>query len=189
VALVAFIAIAPSPLKKIENPSVALAAIQHKEMINKKVTPVKQVAAKKLPTKKFDPNNPHTWPTCRSTEWVWASDGKCHKKPAQKRSVAHISYPKSKTAIMAAAGIRSSEYGAVDYIVSHESGWNHLVRNNEGSGAYGLCQALPASKMASAGSDYLTNPVTQLRWCSSYAKDRYGGWWGAYNHWIASHWW
>jgi hypothetical protein len=43
--------------------------------------------------------------------------------------------------------------------------------------------------MASAGSDWQTNPVTQLQWCTQYATDRYGGWWGAYNQWIANRWW
>lgn len=93
-----------------------------------------------------------------------------------------------KAALMAAAGIAESDYGFVDFIVSHESGWRPGAVNSS-SGAYGLCQSLPASKMASAGPDYLTNPVTQLRWCSGYAQGRYGGWSGAYNAWLAQRWW
>lgn len=93
-----------------------------------------------------------------------------------------------KSSIMSAAGISSGDYGAVDYIISHESGWNAGARNRS-SGAYGLCQALPASKMASAGSDWETNPVTQLRWCTGYASSRYGSWQGAYTFWIYNHWW
>jgi hypothetical protein len=88
-----------------------------------------------------------------------------------------------KTAIMAAAGIPSSDYAYANFIVSHESGWRPTAAN--ASGAYGLCQALPGSKMASAGADWQTNPVTQLRWCNGYAA-RYGGWGGAYNHWLAN---
>ena len=93
-----------------------------------------------------------------------------------------------KTAVMAAAGIASSNYGYVNYIVSRESSWRV---NAEGSppGAYGLCQAYPGSKMATAGDDWRTNPVTQLRWCSGYASSRYGGWAGAYNFWSANHYW
>lgn len=91
-----------------------------------------------------------------------------------------------KEAIMAAAGIAPSDYGYVNYIVSHESGWRTTAANN--SGAYGLCQALPGSKMASAGADWQSNPVTQLRWCSSYAA-RKGGWAAAYEFWISHHWW
>ncbi|HET7827438.1 MAG TPA: G5 domain-containing protein [Candidatus Saccharimonadales bacterium] len=88
-----------------------------------------------------------------------------------------------KTGIMAQAGISSSDYAYVNFIVSHESGWRPTAANL--SGAYGLCQALPGSKMASAGSDWSTNPITQLRWCDGYAQERYGGWAAAYNHWLA----
>lgn len=90
---------------------------------------------------------------------------------------------------MAAAGIAASDYGYVDFIISHESGWGPTKYNYGGSGAYGLCQALPASKMASAGSDYMTNPITQLKWCNGYAIGRYGSWAGAYSFWVANKWW
>lgn len=94
----------------------------------------------------------------------------------------------SHTDWMAAAGIAESDYGYVDYIIAKESGWNFQATNRS-SGAYGLCQALPANKMASAGGDYTTNPVTQLKWCNGYAVSRYGGWAGAYNAWLVKHWW
>lgn len=92
-----------------------------------------------------------------------------------------------KTSIMAAAGISSSDYAYANFIISHESGWRPTAANP--SGAYGLCQALPGSKMATAGSDWATNPITQLRWCNGYAQTRYGGWAAAYNHWLAYHVW
>jgi len=85
------------------------------------------------------------------------------------------------------AGISSADFAAVDYIVTHESGWNYQAVNY--LGATGLCQALPGSKMASAGDDYLTNPVTQLKWCSAYAASAYGGWWPAQTFWANHHWW
>jgi uncharacterized protein YabE (DUF348 family) len=88
---------------------------------------------------------------------------------------------------MALAGIAPGDYNYVDYIVSHESGWNPAATNS--SGTYGLCQALPGSKMASAGADWMTNPVTQLRWCNGYAVGRYGSWAAAYSHWLAYHNW
>ncbi|HET9850041.1 MAG TPA: G5 domain-containing protein [Candidatus Saccharimonadales bacterium] len=91
------------------------------------------------------------------------------------------------TSLMAAAGISPGDYGYVDYIVSHESGWRVTAANP--SGAYGLCQALPGSKMAGAGGDWQGNPITQLRWCNSYALASYGSWAGAYGHWVADHWW
>lgn len=100
---------------------------------------------------------------------------------------ANINVSGDKASLMAAAGISPADYAYVDFIVSRESNWRPGAFN-AGSGAYGLCQSLPASKMASAGADYLTNPVTQLRWCSGYSS-RYGGWAGAYNAWLAQGWW
>jgi resuscitation-promoting factor RpfB len=104
--------------------------------------------------------------------------------------------------LMAAAGISGGDYGYVDYIVSHESGWCYTKWQGEsgycpayhgyptaGYLGYGLCQSTPATKMASAGDDWATNPITQLRWCSGYALSAYGSWAGAYSHWVAYHWW
>lgn len=101
---------------------------------------------------------------------------------------------------MALAGIAPSDYNYASYIVSHESGWCPTKAQGEHycpvipddqytSGGYGLCQATPGSKMESAGSDWATDPVTQLKWCNSYADTHYGGWSGAYNHWIEYSWW
>lgn len=53
-----------------------------------------------------------------------------------------------------------------------ESGWRHLVGNS--SGAYGIPQAYPGSKMASAGKDWKTNPATQIKWGLNYIRGRYG---------------
>lgn len=87
-----------------------------------------------------------------------------------------------------AVGIPQSQWYFVDCVIagcegiSGEAGWGGVTRwNTAGSGAYGICQSLPASKMASAGSDYMTSGLTQLRWCDSYAKSRYGGWAAAWN--------
>lgn len=101
---------------------------------------------------------------------------------------------------MALAGISASDYTYADYIISHESGWcptkaqgEHdcpvIPDNSMTSAGYGLCQATPGYKMASAGSDWATNPVTQLKWCAGYAQAHYGGWAAAYNHWVAYTWW
>lgn len=91
-----------------------------------------------------------------------------------------------KSAIMAAAGISAGDFGYANFIISHESGWRTTAQNS--SGAYGLCQALPGSKMASAGGDWATNPITQLRWCDGYAS-RYGGWAGSYSYWVSHAYW
>lgn len=55
------------------------------------------------------------------------------------------------------------QYMCLDMIVTYEDHWNPRARNPS-SGAYGLPQAYPAEKMAAAGSDWQTNPITQLRW-------------------------
>jgi hypothetical protein len=90
--------------------------------------------------------------------------------------------------LMNLAGIKSEDYGAANYIIFHESSWSSSATEPI-SGAYGLCQSLPAIKMASAGSDWLTNSVTQLKWCNQYAIARYGGWQEAYTHWLNNRWW
>jgi len=103
--------------------------------------------------------------------------------------------PGSHTDWMAQAGIAASDYGYVEYIVMHEGHWNPCVINGgwvacdyDGPKAYGICQAFPGSKMASAGADWRTNPITQLKWCNSYAKAK-GGWAASYNIWISKGWW
>ena len=72
-------------------------------------------------------------------------------------------------------------------IIERESGFNHTIANPY-SGAYGLPQALPGSKMASHGSDWATNPYTQLAWMYDYMASRYGSISGAYNFWQNNHW-
>ena len=67
----------------------------------------------------------------------------------------------------------TSYWTAMETIVQRESGFNPYSQNSS-SGAYGLCQSLPANKMATFGSDYLTNPITQINWCLNYVKSRYG---------------
>ena len=85
---------------------------------------------------------------------------------------------------MAAAGIAESDWGYVDYIVSKESGWNPNATNSS-SGACGLVQALPCSKVPGNGYD----PVDNLRWANGYATGRYGSWAGAHAFWTNNHWW
>ncbi len=102
----------------------------------------------------------------------------------------HVAVPQDKIAIMQAVGINPTDYGYVDYIVAHEGGWGGVTKSNYGgSGAYGICQALPGSKMASAGADWATNPVTQLKWCNGYAVGRYGSWANAYSYWLSHNYW
>lgn len=89
-------------------------------------------------------------------------------------------------ALMRRAGIPASWFSAIDYIVSHESGWR-VNATNPSSGAYGLPQSWPGSKMASAGADWRTNPITQLKWMKNYVTERYGGGPQAAAYWRAHH--
>jgi hypothetical protein len=66
-----------------------------------------------------------------------------------------------------------AEWTCLDELWTRESGWR-MVWNYQGSGAYGIPQALPASKMAAAGADYMTNPATQIKWGLSYISSAYG---------------
>ncbi|MFC1229328.1 transglycosylase SLT domain-containing protein [Streptomyces sp. Sce081] len=81
----------------------------------------------------------------------------------------------------------SAQYQCFSNIVQRESGWNHTA-TNASSGAYGLVQALPASKMASAGSDWKTNPATQISWGIGYMNERYGSPCAAWDFWQSNNW-
>lgn len=83
-------------------------------------------------------------------------------------------------AMMASYGWSSGQMTCLIPLWNQESGWNPLAGN--ASGAYGIPQALPGSKMAAAGSDWLTSPVTQIRWGLGYIRDRYGSPCGAWAH-------
>jgi hypothetical protein len=81
----------------------------------------------------------------------------------------------------------SAQYNAFSKIVEHESGWN-VTATNSSSGAYGLVQALPGSKMASAGSDWKTSAATQIKWGLDYMNSRYGSPAAAWNFWQSNGW-
>lgn len=81
----------------------------------------------------------------------------------------------------------AAQYNAFSKIVEHESGWD-VDATNSSSGAYGLVQALPGSKMASAGSDWKTNARTQIKWGLDYMNSRYGSPTAAWAFWQANGW-
>jgi hypothetical protein len=74
-------------------------------------------------------------------------------------------------------------FSCLDSIWSRESGWNYQAEN--ASGAYGIPQALPGSKMATAGADWQTNPATQVKWGLGYIQGRYGDPCSAWSYWQA----
>jgi len=70
-------------------------------------------------------------------------------------------------------GYGDADFDCFNNIIIRESMWD-IDATNPSSGAYGIPQALPGSKMASAGSDWRTNPATQITWAIGYMEDRYG---------------
>lgn len=71
-----------------------------------------------------------------------------------------------------ARGWGEDQYNCLVSLWQRESGWNTFA-NNPSSGAYGIPQSLPGSKMASAGADWATNPATQITWGLGYISSRY----------------
>lgn len=84
-------------------------------------------------------------------------------------------------ALLSEFGFSSSEFSCLDSLWTKESNWT-VNADNPTSSAYGIPQALPGSKMASAGADWATNPVTQIRWGLGYIQDRYGTPCSAWGH-------
>lgn len=118
-----------------------------------------------------------------------------------------VSIPADKEVIMRAAGVAESDFPYAQFIINHENAMWCATRwqgqntcppyyaekfpgaESHTSTGYGLCQSTPANKMATAGEDWRTNPVTQMKWCHGYAQRRHGGWAPAYNYWQAHHNW
>lgn len=101
--------------------------------------------------------------------------------------VGKSSYTVAETQAMARQMMAGDQFQCFSNIVDHESTWNYKA-TNASSGAYGLVQALPGSKMASAGADWQTNPATQIKWGLNYMNDRYGSPCGAWSFWQANSW-
>ncbi len=97
------------------------------------------------------------------------------------------SYTVAQVKAMAQQIVGGGQFQCFSNIVERESGWNYQAQNPS-SGAYGLVQALPGSKMASAGADWRTNPATQIKWGLNYMNERYGSPCGAWEFWQANHW-
>ena len=83
--------------------------------------------------------------------------------------------------LMLAAGFKIDQFPCLDNLWKKESGWNYRA-SNRSSGAYGIPQALPGNKMAKFGSDWQTNPATQIKWGLDYIEGRYGTPCAAWSH-------
>ena len=88
--------------------------------------------------------------------------------------------------LAAARGWSGEQWGCLDMLWSRESGWRTNAGNT--SGAYGIPQALPGSKMASAGADWRDSAATQITWGLNYIGGRHGSPCGAWQHFQARHW-
>ncbi|MFI9600634.1 aggregation-promoting factor C-terminal-like domain-containing protein [Streptomyces sp. NPDC004069] len=97
------------------------------------------------------------------------------------------SYTVGQIQAMARSMVPAGQFQCFSNIVNHESSWNYRAVNPS-SGAYGLFQALPGSKMSSVGADWQTNPATQIKWGLNYMDSRYGSPCDAWNFWQANHW-
>lgn len=112
---------------------------------------------------------------------------KTTKKATKKINGFNVKESKSEMQQYARSILNEKDYEALDFIITHESGWN-ANNVNKKSGASGLCQSLPASKMAISGKDYKTNYKTQINWCILYCNTRYGSIQKAKQFWLKHHW-
>ena len=84
-------------------------------------------------------------------------------------------------------GWKTPQFKYLDWLWSRESSWN-IRAENPYSGAYGIPQAVPGDKMASAGPSWTTDAATQIRWGLRYIQSRYGSPYGAWRHEAADGW-
>ena len=108
-------------------------------------------------------------------------------QPTQAAPAASGSPQQIAEAMLASFGWSSSQFSCLDPLWAHESGWS-VTAYNPGTGAYGIPQAVPGGKMASAGPDWQTNAATQIRWGLEYIKSIYGSPCGAWGHEQATGW-
>jgi len=101
--------------------------------------------------------------------------------PASAPAVPSGSPQQIAAAMLGSFGWPSSQFGCLQSLWNAESGWNPSA-SNPISGAYGIPQALPGSKMASAGPDWQTNPATQIKWGLGYIQQVYGSPCAAWSH-------
>jgi hypothetical protein len=124
------------------------------EEASRKARAAAEAAAKAEATQTVGPAKPYTGPI-----------------PASCNEYAGVR--KTGCALMLDAGFGIDQFPCLDKLFTKESGWNYRA-TNPSTGAYGIPQALPGSKMATAGDDWMTNPATQIKWGLSYIDGRYG---------------
>lgn len=102
-------------------------------------------------------------------------------RASRARRAAVSSDPRAIARAMLAAQGQAGQFGCLDRLWTRESEWRVTARNPS-SGAYGIPQSLPASKLATAGSDWRTSARTQIRWGLGYIDARYGSPCAAWAH-------
>jgi hypothetical protein len=124
-----------------------------------------------------------------ASEQVPASLAKKVAAPAPKPVAAAITGTPLQIAhtIATQEGLNQQQWVCLDQLWQQESKFQTNARNPR-SGAFGIPQALPASRMASAGADWRTNPATQIKWGLSYVRVRYGTACNAWAHWKRDRW-
>ena len=142
-------------------------------------------AAKKLAASKLAAQQAATAQATQST--ATQNTATAPSATASAASAASGSPQQIAQAMLASFGWSSSQFSCLDPLWAHESGWS-VTAYNAGSGAYGIPQALPGSRMASAGPDWQTNAATQIRWGLEYIKGTYGSPCGAWDHEQATGW-
>ena len=108
-------------------------------------------------------------------------------RPSQTAPAASGSPQQIAEAMLGSFGWSSSQFSCLEPLWAHESGWS-VSAYNAGSGAFGIPQALPGSRMASAGPDWQTDAATQIKWGLEYIKGTYGSPCGAWTHEEATGW-
>ncbi|MGV8857551.1 aggregation-promoting factor C-terminal-like domain-containing protein [Rhodoglobus sp.] len=154
-----FVMAAPNPVSTVSASSVPLAAVERAEVQSITVAEgfVNEIARDKLAVKEIvvEP----VIPAAPVAPAAGVPD------PGTAQAIA--------LSILTSRGMGADQYNCLVSLWNRESGWNVYAMNSS-SGAYGIPQALPGSKMATAGADWATNPATQINWGLSYISGRYG---------------
>jgi hypothetical protein len=126
--------------------------------------------------KDTSPFNSSMGPNTHNRYQEWMNADRSIKNPNSVRAYAFLQ--------MGRYGWNVEEWMALDRLWWHESGWAPTRRDGDTNRAWGIPQALPASKMAKYGEDYLTNPYVQVLWGLDYINSRYGSPTKAWNFWL-----
>jgi hypothetical protein len=147
----------------------------------------RKLAARKLAARNLAATKAAAATAAQNTAQPTASASAQPSATASAAPVASGSPQQIAQAMLASFGWSSSQFSCLDPLWAHESGWS-VTAYNAGSGAYGIPQALPGSRMASAGPDWQNNAATQIRWGLEYIKGTYGSPCAAWDHEQATGW-